>query len=266
MSELLETFEEGVLTLTINRPKARNTVNQSVSDALQDALHRAEPNPDVRCVVLTGAGGIFSAGGDVSVMASGEQFASDDDDPEAALVEAIRDGGEVSRLLYEIPKPTLAVISGVAAGFGLSLALACDLRFCLDTARLTTAFTKVGISGDGGISYFLEYLVGPAKARELYFTSEVITGQEAFEMGLVTKVAPQETFEEESQSYAKTIASLPTVALGCIKANLIAARHSTLGDVLQLEAENVVRTMLTDDHKQAAAAFLDKRTPIFQGR
>ena len=266
MSELLETFEEGVLTLTINRPKARNTLSVPISDALKDALHRAEQNPDVRCVVLTGAGGIFSAGGDVNVQASGELFANKDDDPEAALVKAIRDGAEVSRLLHEIPKPTLAVIPGAAAGAGLALALACDLRFCLSTAKLTTAFTKVGISGDSGISYFLEILVGPAKARELYFTSEVISGQEAFEMGLVTRVAPMETFEEESRSYAKYIASLPTVALGCIKANLNAVRHSALGDVLQLEAENVVRTMQTDDHKHAAAAFLDKKAPIFQGR
>ncbi|MXW49185.1 MAG: enoyl-CoA hydratase, partial [Gammaproteobacteria bacterium] len=162
MSELLESLEDGVLTLTINRPHAHNTLNQSLSAALSDALVRAQDNADVRCIVLTGAGGVFSAGGDVNDQASGN-IGGDETDPEAAhaaMVKTIRDGMEMSRLLREVPKPTLAVISGAAAGAGLALALACDLRFCLDTAKLTTAFAKVGLSGDSGGTYFLPQLVG----------------------------------------------------------------------------------------------------------
>ncbi|MCY3795057.1 MAG: enoyl-CoA hydratase-related protein [Gammaproteobacteria bacterium] len=268
MSELLESLEDGVLTLTINRPHAHNTLSTALSASLSDALVRATDNADVRCVVLTGAGGIFSAGGDVNDHASGN-FGVDETDPEAAhaaMVKTIRHGMEMSRLLHEIPKPTLAVIPGAAAGAGLALALACDLRFCLDTAKLTTAFAKVGLSGDTGGAYFLPQLVGTAKARELYFMADVISGREAYEMGLVSKVASADTFEEEWQAYAKHLASLPTIALGYMKMNLNAAEHLTLREVFDLEAENIVRSMDTEDHKQAAQAFLKKERPVFKGR
>ena len=268
MSELLESLEDNVLTLTLNRPHAYNTLSESLSLDLHSALVRAERNADVRCVLLTGAGGVFCAGGDVNDQASGN-IGGDETDPEAAraaMVKTIRDGMEMSRLLREIPKPTLAVISGAAAGAGLALALACDLRFCLDTAKLTTAFVKLGLSGDSGGTYFLPQLVGTAKARELYFMADVISGQEAYEIGLVTKVASAETLEEESQAYAKHLASLPTIALGYIKMNLNAAEHMTLSEAFDLEAENIVRTMHTEDHKQAAAAFLNRETPVFKGR
>lgn len=268
MSELLESLEDGILTLTINRPHAYNTLSLSLSACLSDALVRAEENADVRCIVLTGAGGIFSAGGDVNDQVSGNT-GGDDTDPEAAhvaMVKTMRDGMEMSRLLREIPKPTLAVISGAAAGAGLALALACDLRFCLDTAKLTTAFLKVGLSGDSGITYFLPQLVGTAKARELFFISDIVTGREAHELGLVTRIASAETFEEESRAYAEHLASLPTVALGYMKTNLNAAEHMTLGEAFDLEAENIVRSMQTEDHKQAAAAFLKKKPVVFKGR
>lgn len=261
MSELLESLEDGVLTLTINRPHAHNTLSESLSALLHDALIQAADDADVRCVVLTGAGGIFCAGGDVNDQTSGNIGASD-----ATMVKTIRDGMEMSRLLREIPKPTLAVISGAAAGAGLALALACDLRFCLDTAKLTTAFAKIGLSGDSGGSYFLPQLVGTAKARELYFMADVISGAEAYEMGLVSRVASAATFEEESLAFARRLAGLPTVALGLMKENLNAAEHRPLDDVFDLEAENIVRSMNTEDHKQAAQAFLNKEKPVFKGR
>ena len=268
MSALLETLDDGVLTLTINRPEAYNTLGQPESSALCEALSRAWDNAEVRCIVLTGAGGIFSAGGDVKGQASND-IGGDNTDPQAqhaAMVKTIRDGMEMCRLLHEIPKPTLAVIPGAAAGAGLALALACDLRFCLDTAKLTTAFAKVGLSGDSGGTFFLPQLVGTAKARELYFLSDVISGREAYEIGLVTKVAAAETFEEESLAYARRIASMPTVALGYMKENLNAAEHVTLSEAFDLEAENIVRTMATEDHKAAAAAFVKKEPVEFKGR
>lgn len=268
MSDLLESIDGGVLTLTINRPKAHNTMNETLSAAIMDALRRSEDDPAVRCVVLTGAGNIFCAGGDVNAQASG--FGLDDKaSPEAAhaaMVKLVRDGTEVCEMLYRFPKPTLAVMPGAAAGAGLALALACDLRFCVDTAKLTTAFIKVGLSCDSGLSYFLPRLVGAAKARELCFTSDVVTGTEALDLGLVNKIADADNFEVEARKYAEKLASLPTVAVGYMKQNLNASEHSTLSEIRDLEAENVVKSMASEDHKKAAAAFIKKERVVFEGR
>ena len=173
---------------------------------------------------------------------------------------------ELSRLLHEMPKPTLAVIPGPAAGAGLSLALACDLRFALDTAKITTAFSKIGASGDYGGSYFLPYLVGAAKAKELYFSADIISGQQAHEMGLVSKVASADTFAAEAKAYAEHLASLPTVAIGYMKKNINASQHGSLSDVFDLEAMHMMRCFMTDDHKQAALAFVNKQAPVFNGK
>ena len=202
----------------------------------------------------------------------GEGFASDNAGGGAAItsleerVHNLRQGMELSRWLHEMPKPTLAIIPGAAAGAGLSLALACDLRFALDTAKITTAFSKIGASGDYGGSYFLPYLVGAAKARELYFTADVITGAEALAMGLVSKVAAADVFDAESKAYAKTLANLPTVAVGYMKKNLNAAQNGTLADVFDREAMHMMRCFMTEDHKAAAKAFVEKTPPVFHGR
>lgn len=267
MSDLIETFEEGVLTLTMNRPEARNAMSGDMMSAMFEAVPRAAADPEVRCLVLTGAGGAFCAGGDVKGFAS--EAGSNEGASASTLeqrVHGLRRQMEISRQLHEMPKPTLAIIPGPAAGAGLSLALACDMRFALDTAKITTAFSKIGASGDYGGSYFMPYLVGAAKARELYFTADVITGQEAYEIGLVSKVAGADTFEEESQAYARYLAGLPTVAVGYMKKNLNAAQNGTLSDVFDLEAMHMMRTFMTEDHKRAAVAFVNKEQPEFKGR
>ena len=269
MSDLLEDFEDGVVTLTMNRPEARNAMSGSMMVALREAVWRAADDPQVRCLVLTGSGGAFCAGGDVKGFASdaGSERRSSGNAPSyETLVQGLRQGMEISKQLHVMPKPTLAVIPGPAAGAGLSLALACDLRFCLDTAKITTAFSKIGASGDYGGSYFLPQLVGAAKARELYFTADVISGREAYELGIVTKVSGANTFEAESKEYATYLASLPTVALGYMKKNLNAAQNSTLSDVFDLEAGHMMRTFMTEDHKAAAIAFVNKQQPVFKGK
>ena len=173
---------------------------------------------------------------------------------------------EVVRWLREAPKPTLAVIPGAAAGAGLSLALACDLRIAAKEAKLTTAFSKVGLSGDYGGTYFLTHLVGAAKARELFFTAEVITGEEALRLGVVNRAVPRDALEEAGRAWARQLAGLPTVAIGYMKRNLNAAEHATLSEVLDIEAQNMVRTQMTEDHKAASAAFVRKEAPMFTGR
>lgn len=265
--ELLEDFESGILTLTINRPSEHNTMSASLSEAFMNALQRSGAKPDIRCIVITSKGNIFSAGGDVSDQASGALI-DKDADPETARVtlkKTIRDGMEVFAQLHRITKPTLAVIPGAAAGAGLALALACDFRFCLDTAKLTTAFAKVGLSCDSGLSYFLPRIVGSTKARELCFLSDVITGHEAFDIGLVTMIAPKETFEVEARNFALRLAGLPTVAIGYMKEALNSSEHCSLDEILDLEADSIVRAMSTIDHKNAAKAFVNKERVTFEG-
>lgn len=272
MSELLEDLKDGVLTLTLNRPEVRNATNASLSGALQDALGRAAEDAEVRCVALTGAGKYFCAGGDVGSEEEGMgDVGGEGADLEAAYAatqKTIREGMDMCRMLHEIPKPTVALLNGPAAGAGFALAVACDLRFCLDTAKLTTAFVKLGLSGDCGGAYFLSQIVGAAKAKELYFSADVVTGREALELGLVTKVASAETFEQESRAYVEHLASLPTVAIGYMKQNFNAAATGSLSlkEIFDLEAENIVRCMRTEDHKAAAAAFVNKQPVEFKGR
>lgn len=267
-SELLESFERGVLTLTINRPDAHNTMSFAVNDALRAALGRAAVDPEVRCIVLTGAGTVFCAGGDIGDQESGANFELGDspEDVHAATVRTFRRGMEITKLLHDSPKPTVAVMPGAAAGSGLALALACDLRFCLDTAKLTTAYAKVGLSGDSGISWLLPRIVGPAKAKELLFSADVLSGAEALDIGLVTRVASSEDFAADAESFVRHVVGLPTVALGLMKENLRAAHDATLDEILDLEAENVVRSMETEDHQNAAAAFMKKESVTFRGR
>jgi 2-(1,2-epoxy-1,2-dihydrophenyl)acetyl-CoA isomerase len=173
---------------------------------------------------------------------------------------------EVSRLLHEIPKPTLAVIPGPAAGAGMSLALACDCRIASAQAKLTTAFANVGLTGDFGGSFFLTNLVGAGLARELYFTGRVMTGEEAHQLGIVNRVVPYDDLAQAANEYAAELAARPTIALGYMKKNLNVALHGSLSDVLDAEAIHMTRAFETSDHKNAAKAFVEKRKPEFTGR
>jgi 2-(1,2-epoxy-1,2-dihydrophenyl)acetyl-CoA isomerase len=267
---LIETFEDGVATLTMNRPEARNALSGEMGAALAEAVKRCSGDPQVRAIVLTGAGGAFCAGGDVKGFAADTSRGAAPGQGSGPSVEqriaGLRSGMEVVKWLHEAPKPTLAVIPGAAAGAGLSLALACDLRLAANNAKMTTAFSKVGLAGDYGGSWFLTHLVGAAKVRELYFMADVITGEEAAALGIVNKSVPAEELPQVAAAYARRLASLPTVAIGYMKRNLNVAAHATLSEVLDLEATHMVRTMMTADHASAAKAFVEKRAPEFAGR
>jgi 2-(1,2-epoxy-1,2-dihydrophenyl)acetyl-CoA isomerase len=261
--DLLESTKDGVATLTLNRPDRLNAMSGAMLDALLEALPRLAEDGEVGVVVLTGSGRGFCAGGDVKAMAEGREFGGTTLEEKA---QALRSRMEVSRWLHEMPKPTIAMVRGAAAGAGLSLALACDLRIAADSARFATAFARVGYSGDFGGSWFLTQLVGTAKARELYYTADILDATQALALGVVNRVVPDARLEEETQALAARLARGPRVALGYMKRNMNAAETASLKDCLDLEAWHHTRTGFTEDHREAAKAFVDKREPVFRGQ
>jgi 2-(1,2-epoxy-1,2-dihydrophenyl)acetyl-CoA isomerase len=262
-NDLLESVKDGVAVLTLNRPDRLNALSGPMLDALLEALPRLAADATVGAVVLTGAGRGFCAGGDVKAMAEGREFAGTSMEEKAL---GLRSKMEVSRLLHEIPTPTIAMVRGAAAGAGLSMALACDLRVAAESARFATAFARVGYSGDFGGSWFLTQLVGTAKARELYYTAEIVDARQALALGLVNRVVPDETLEDAVMTLARTLAHGPRVALSYMKRNMNAAETQPLAQCLDLEAMHHTRTGFTEDHKEAARAFVEKREPVFKGR
>jgi 2-(1,2-epoxy-1,2-dihydrophenyl)acetyl-CoA isomerase len=259
--ELLESLTDGVATLTLNRPDRLNALSPPMLDALLEALPRLAANPLIAVVVLTGAGRGFCAGGDVKSMAEGSSQLGVED-----AVQRLRRKMDVSRLLHEIPKPTIAMVNGPAAGAGLSMALACDLRIAAQSARFITAFAQVGFSGDFGGSYFLSKLIGTAVARELYYTGEVLDSAQALALGMVNRVVPDAELAGATMALAARLARGPSIALGLMKQNFNAAESGTLSELLDLEAMHQIQTGRTEDHLEAARAFVEKRPPVFRGR
>jgi 2-(1,2-epoxy-1,2-dihydrophenyl)acetyl-CoA isomerase len=257
---VLQNLDQGLLTITMNRPDRRNALNPDMTRGLVEAARRASEDHEVRAVLLKGAGGTFCVGGDVKSMAEGRSPL-----PFETKLANLRRGMEVSRILHEMPKPVVAQVDGAAAGAGLSIALACDLRVASESAKITTAFAKVGFSGDYGGTYFLTHLLGSAKARELYLTSPVLTAREALALGMVTRVVPDAEVEAAAHELAMSLAQGPTVTLGYIKKNINNAEQLSLEACLDTEAMHHSRCSDTADHKEAAKAFVEKRKPVFQG-
>jgi len=258
--DVLEHFHQGVTTLTLNRPDRLNPLSPEMQVQLRETLHRIDADRAVGAVILTGAGRGFCAGGDVKRMAAGA-IAHDAADAVAVL----RAKMELARQLHTLSKPTIAMVNGPAAGAGMSLALACDMRIAGTSARFTTAFAKMGLPGDFGGSFFLSQLCGPAKARELYFTSDTINAQEALALGLVNHVVPDADLQAATFEMARKLANGPTIAFAQMKRNLNAAQAAALSAVLDLEAQHQVAASLTADHREAAQAFVEKRVPVFKG-
>ena len=261
--ELLEELKDKVAVLTLNRPDRLNAMSPPMLDALLEALPRLAADPEIGVVVLTGAGRGFCAGGDVKAMAEGRESIGTTLEEKA---QGLRSRMEVSRWLHEMPKPTIAMVRGAAAGAGLSLALACDLRVAGDSARFATAFARVGYSGDFGGSWFLTQLVGTAKARELYLTADIVDAQQALALGIENRVVPDVRLEDETMALAARLARGPRIAYRYMKRNFNAAESGTLKDLLDLEAWHHTRCGMTEDHREAAKAFVEKREPVFRGR
>src|SRR3954453_8696730 len=273
---LAQVDDEGVAVLSMNRPERRNALSGSMLDALSRTRAAVEVDDTVGCVVLTGAGGAFCAGGDVKGMAGegGNRPGEGDGGGSAAEPPSFDARVHRQRLsqratsgrLYEMPKPTIAAISGPAAGAGFSLALACDLRYAAASAVFTTAFARVGFAGDYGGTWFLTRLVGSGKARELYYFADRFNAEEAERLGLVNAPFPADQLEAEVMQRARRLAAGPRVAYRYMKENLNRALVAPLSGALDLEATHHLRTGLTEDHREAAQAFVEKREPVFKGR
>ena len=266
--ELIAEIDSHVAIVTLNRPHARNALSDELSPALRRLLPRLAEDDDVRSLLITGAGTAFCAGGDVKGMATARGGESQEVRPTPEeVVEDLRVRQmTLTGALYDFPKPTLAALPGPAAGAGLSIALACDLRIAAKSAFITTAFANIGLSGDYGASFFLTQLVGTARARELFYGAERIDAERCEKLGIVNRVVPDERLRAEAFSWARELASGPTVAYRIMKQNLDRALRADLSTCLAGEAAGLVASASTEDHREAVRAFVEKRKPRFNGR
>jgi 2-(1,2-epoxy-1,2-dihydrophenyl)acetyl-CoA isomerase len=259
---LVSSTEGRVLILTLNRAEKLNALTKELHEELLGAVTRASTDKSVGCVVITGAGAAFCSGGDLGGGPPGADLSRPTQEDRA---DTLLHHGETTRLLHCMPKPTIAMINGVAAGAGLALALACDLRVMSRTAVLVTSYVKVGLCGDLGMSYFLTQLVGSARARELFFMNPKIDAETALQWGLVSRIEVPDDLSATTLGIARQLAEAPAVAIRYMKQNLLRAETQTLPEVLESEAFGMARCGRTQDAKEAALAFREKRLPKFTG-
>lgn len=262
MEQITYERDGGVGWIALNRPDKLNALTSVMSDELCAVLEEIRGDEDVRAVVLTGAGRGFCAGQDLTefrdAYASGNR-----PDIEQHLEETYH---RLIPLIVETPKPVIAGVNGVAAGAGLSLAIACDVRIAVEEARFTQAFVKIGLIPDSGGTYLLPRVVGYAKALELSVSGEVIDAAEAHRIGLVNRVLPAEDFELELRAYAERLAAMPTLAIAETKRLLRDALTLDLPEALRREGKAQSRMGKTEDHREGVMAFAEKREPTFRGR
>ncbi|KAA0024894.1 enoyl-CoA hydratase/isomerase family protein [Antrihabitans cavernicola] len=264
MTSLIEYSVEGfTATVTLTNPDRRNALSLNMFRELSEVLSELEKSTEVRAVVLTGSGSAFCVGADLAAP------------PEQRSLQGVSIAGDISRLrasahvaeqLYRMPQPTVAAINGACAGAGFSLAAAADFRIASDTAVFSTAFLNAGVSGDLAGIWFVDKILGGARTRELFMTPDKFDADRALEIGLVTGVAPATMLAEAARELADRLANSAPVAMRAMKQNVIQAQTSSLGDYIDAEVERMVRSFHTADAKEATAAFLEKRPPVFEGR
>ncbi len=261
---LLGELRDGVATLTLNRPEARNALSDELTPALRRMVLRLGNDPAVGALVLTGAGTAFCAGGDVKGMGSGPGPGRNTERTTGeAVLELQQRQRTLTGVLVSLPVPTIAALPGAAAGAGLAIALACDIRFAAASAFVTTGYARIGLTGDYGINWLLTRLVGTARARELMFTADRVDAETCARIGLVNRVFPDESLRSEAAAFAARLAAGPREALALIKRNLERALTSDFLPALDQEAELLVRAAGTEDHREAVRAFIEKRPPQF---
>lgn len=249
---------DGVATVTLNRPEAMNAFGEGMRELLLETLQGLANDGAVRCIVITGAGRAFSAGGDIANMAALQD--ADDADP---ISERIAVAGEVTGLIRALPQPVIAAVNGPAAGGGMNLALACDIRLGSDKALFAQSFVKIGLVPDWGGFGFLTRLVGTAKAMELMMTGGRVDAQEAHRLGLLNHVYPSERFAQDVAAFVRVLADSPAGALTAIKRGVYLGAQATAEEVVAYEREEQARLFLSADSREGMRAFLEKRPPVF---
>ena len=277
-NELLCEIEDRVATVTLNKPEKKNALGDVLTPALRETLLKLEGYSSVGCVMITGKGNAFCSGGDIGGMGNrnGDRDGASSTgqstvqsvpkSPHERVTELTRKQETLTLRLFELAKPTIAALPGAAAGAGLSIALACDIRIACESAFMTTAFANIGLSGDYGASWFLPHLVGLARAKEMFFTAERINAKEGLDMGLINKVFPDDTFRTDAFEYARKIANGPTMALGLMKKNLNSGINQGLAASLAMEAEHLIMSGGSVESREAIKAFMEKRTPRFHAK
>jgi enoyl-CoA hydratase/carnithine racemase len=262
-NELLCVVREGVALITLNRPEARNALSDKLTPALRTQIRERGEDPNVGAILITGAGTAFCSGGDVKGM--GGRGPRGQMSFEERLADLRWRQANLTGALVAVRKPTIAALPGAAAGAGLALALACDIRIAARSAFVSTGYARIGLSGDYGIAWLMTRAVGPARARELMFTGERVDAERCERIGLFNRVVEDAKLQDEAFALAKSLAEGPRLALASMKDNLDDALHIDYATALHREAERLVRASRTADHKEAVQAFVEKRKPVFKG-
>ncbi len=258
---ILEQRYEGIAVLVMNRPDRLNALNNELASALNDALGRIAKDPNVNVVVITGAGRAFCAGGDLGALGKGRQTGATHE-----LEPLLRAGMQMVLKMRTMPQPVIAAVNGAAAGAGMNIALAADIRIAAEEATFGQSFAKVGLFPDYGGTYFLPQLVGPAKAAELFYTGDMIDAKTALALGLVNQVVPAAQLEAAVKTLAQKIAQGPSLPIRAVKKALFASQEKELAQALDSEVREQVRCYLSDDCNEGMRAFFEKRPPKFQGK
>lgn len=260
--QLLCEVRQRVAIITFNRPEARNSLSDELTPALRRMIKRFGSDDDIGALLLTGAGNAFCAGGDVKGM--GNRSTAAPMTPDERVAQLRERQRTLTGVLVGLRKPTIAALPGPAAGAGLSIALACDIRIAAETAFMSTGYARIALTGDYGVSWLLTRLAGTARARELMFLSERIDARRCETLGLVNRVVPDADLQSEAFAMAERLANGPSLAFAMMKDNLDQALTSDFLSSLDHEAENMVSAARTAQHKEAVAAFVEKRRPDFR--
>lgn len=258
---LLESIQDGIAVLVMNRPERMNALNNELATALHGSLQRIAKDDSIRVVVLTGAGRAFCAGGDLGVIGKGREANNVKE-----LEPLLRAGMGMVVTMRTMPQPVIAAINGAAAGAGMNVALAADIRISAEEATFGQNFAKVGLFPDYGGTYFLPELVGPSKAAEMFYTGDMIDAQTALKLGLVNRVVPAAQLEAEVKTLAKKIASGPPLTIRAVKRTMFAEKKEALERALEAEVEYQMKCFASEDCLEGVHAFFEKRAPQFRGR
>lgn len=270
--DILYSVDQGVATITLNRPDKLNAWRGEMDRDVRAAMRAASDDPDVRVIVLTGAGKGFCAGADMGLLQS---IQSGDAQSSRAVVDALKPWDASANPNFQkqyswfpaVPKPIIASINGAAAGLGLILSLYCDIRFAADTAKFTTAFSRRGLIAEHGISWLLPRITGFANAADLLYSARVITAAEAKDMGLISRVIPAANLEKEVTAYARMLATeVSPRSLREMKREIWAAQFQGLGNAIEAANADMPPSFKSEDFREGVAHFVEKRAPKFTGR